>query len=405
MGGGGTKLKILVVCQYYYPEQFQINEICEQLEKSGNSVTVLTGLPNYPSGIVPKEYRGHRKHIEIVNNVKVIRCFEIGRKKGLANLAINYFSYMVSASLKALFYKDDFDIIFVYQLSPITMALPGVVLKKKFKKPLYLYCCDIWPESLKSVIPDENHMLFKGIKKFSRYIYSHCDHISITAKSFTHYFITEHSIPFEKLSYIPQRAEDEYLQMDFTPDNDIVDFVFMGNIGISQDIDCIINAVDRIKIIPNFQVHFVGDGSYLQKSKELVKNKGLNNVIKFHGWYPLQQMPKFYKLADACLLTLKGDTKIGETIPLKLQGYMAAGKPVIAAINGSSREVINNALCGICVDASDDLALSEAMKDFILNREKFSESGERGREYFRENFTNIMFMSKLSEVMNKLTGG
>ena len=193
--------------------------------------------------------------------------------------------------------------------------------------------------------------------------------------------------------------------MDFSSDNDVVDFVFMGNIGISQDIDCIINAVNRIKTVPNFQVHFVGDGSYMQRSKELVKLKGLGNIIKFHGWYPLQQMTKFYKLADACLLTLKGDTRIGQTIPLKLQGYMAAGKPVIAAINGSSREIIEKAQCGVCVDASDDLSLSEAMRDFIVNQDKYSESGERGREYFRENFTNIMFMTRLSEVMNKLVGG
>ena len=119
-------MKILVVCQYYYPESFLINEIAPMLQKNGHEVTVLTGLPNYPQGVVPKEYRFFKKRNETVNGVRVIRCAEIGRRNGAAFLLLNYASFALSASLKALFMREKFDLVFSYQLSPITMALPEI---------------------------------------------------------------------------------------------------------------------------------------------------------------------------------------------------------------------------------------------------------------------------------------
>ena len=388
-------MKILVVCQYYYPEQFRINDICEQLVRDGHSVTVLTGLPNYPTGKIPNEYRWGRKRQETINGVKVVRCFEIGRKNGVIGMAFNYASYMLSASLKALFLKVDFDIIFVYQLSPVFMVLPGVVLKKLSHKPLYLYCCDIWPESLKNYISNENSFIYRTVGKISNYLYSKCDAITVTSKPFITYFNEVHSIPIERITYNPQHAEDLYLEMDFSSEEDVTNFVFMGNIGIAQDIDCILDATEKINFIPKFKVHFVGDGSYLDTSKDLVKQKGLEDTIVFHGRHPLDKMPDFYKLADACLLTLKDDSLVGLTMPSKLQGYMAAGKTVIGAINGAAQEVISESKCGVCVKASDSGALAEVMRDFIQNPYTYKECGENGRSYFKSHFTKEIYMRNL----------
>lgn len=396
-------MKILVVCQYYYPEQFRINDICEQLVKDGNSVTVLTGLPNYPKGEIPKEYRWGRKRKEVINGVKVFRSFEIGRKSGVIGMALNYGSYMLSASLKVLFMKKDFDLIFVYQLSPVTMALPGIIMKKRSHNPLYLYCCDIWPESMKNIVSDEKSFIYKLVKRFSKYLYSQCNAITVTSKPFVKYFNEEHLIPIENISYIPQHAEEIYLQMDFSTIGDITNFVFMGNIGIAQDIDCILDAAETIKHIPKFKIHFVGDGSYLQKSKELVEKKGLNNIVVFHGRHPLEKMPDFYKMADACLLTLKAENLVGLTMPSKLQGYMAAGKAVIGAINGAAQDVIEESQCGLCVNASDSKALAEVMLDFIENPNKYKDCGSNGREYFKKHFTKNIFMEKFESELYKLS--
>ncbi|KGP75331.1 hypothetical protein JT05_11150 [Desulfosporosinus sp. Tol-M] len=398
-------MKILVVCQYYYPEQFKINDICEQLILDGHVVTVLTGLPNYPTGNIPNEYQWGRKRKETINGVKVLRCFEIGRKNGVVGMALNYASYMLSAAIKALFLNIDFDIIFVYQLSPVFMALPAVVLKKRFNKPLYLYCCDIWPESLKNYIPDEKSLIFRIISKFSSYLYSKCDAITVTSEPFIKYFNQAHSIPIERITYNPQHAEDIYLEMDFSSEDDVIDFVFMGNIGIAQDIDCILDAAEKIKYLPKFKVHFVGDGSYLDTSKDLVKKKGLEDIVLFHGRYPLDNMPDFYKLADACLLTLKDDSLVGLTMPLKLQGYMAAGKAVIGAINGAARDVIIESKCGVCVNAGDSYALAEAMKEFVLKPNMNKEYGENGRSYFKSHFTKEMYIKKLEKILIEMVEG
>lgn len=397
-------MKILVVCQYYYPEQFRINDICEQLVIEGNSVTVLTGLPNYPKGEIPNEYKRGKRRKEEINGVNVVRSFEVARGKGAIRLALNYLSYMFSASLKILLMKKDFDLIFVYQLSPVTMVFPAIIAKKITKSPLYLYSCDIWPDSMKNIISDENNLVYKLIKRFSTYLYSKCDGVGITSKPFFQYFNEVHYIPKDKISYIPQHAEESYLSINEPEDNGVTDFVFMGNIGIAQDIDCILDAVQQLKDKLNFKVHFVGDGSYLENSKIIVKENGLSNHVVFHGRHPLDDMPKFYMIADACLLTLKGNSLVGLTMPSKLQGYMAAGRPVIGAINGSAQEVIRDSKCGICVNASDSKELAKAMGDFIENQYKYINCGDNGRKYFMENFTKKIYMEKLVGQFNKLMG-
>ena len=141
-------MKLLVVCQYYYPENFQVTPICEQLAQDGYEVTVLTGLPNYPTGVIPPEYRTGRWD-EVIRGVRVIRCHEIGRKTGPLFLALNYLSYCLSSALMVGKLPIDFDAVLVYQLSPVFMALAGKKYAKKRGVPLCIYCCDIWPESLK----------------------------------------------------------------------------------------------------------------------------------------------------------------------------------------------------------------------------------------------------------------
>lgn len=395
-------MKILVVCQYYYPEQFRINDICEELVLEGHSVTVLTGLPNYPEGRIYPGYRWGKKRRETINGVNVIRSFEIARGNGAFRLGLNYLSYMLSASLKIFFMKKDFDLIFVYQLSPVTMAFPAIIGKKIAKLPIYLYSCDIWPDSMKNIISNENNIVYRLLKKFSAYIYSQSDGIGITSRPFIYYFNNVHSISIDKISYIPQHAEENYLSINKPEDNGVVDFVFMGNIGLAQDIYCILDAVQELKNDFSFKVHFVGDGSYLENSKLIVNEKRLSNHVIFHGRHPLDDMPKFYRLADACLLTLKGDSLVGQTIPSKLQGYMAAGRPVIGAINGAAQEVIRESECGVCVNAGDSKALAEVMKDFIENPGKYQKYGENGRKYFVDNFTKKIYMEKLVGQFKKL---
>lgn len=394
-------MKILVVCQYYYPENFQITPICEQLVKDGFEVTVLTGLPNYPTGVVPNEYKNGRRD-EWINGVHVIRCYEIGRKKGAAGLALNYISYWLSASAKVRHISKDFDLVFVYQLSPITMGIPAIKYAKHNKKPLLLYCCDLWPESIKMYIKNENNPIYKYFNRLSKKIYSASDYILTQSSSFIEYLNETHRIPLDKMGYLPAFADDRYLVEDFASDNDTIDFVFLGNLGIAQNLIGVLTAVKQIKDIPNFKVHFVGDGSMLKEMKEFVAKNELENIVCFYGRRPVDEMPKYYKLADACIVSLNAENKTGLTLPAKVQGYMAAGKPVIGMISGSAQEVISAAKCGLCVDSGDIKGLADIMREFIINHSKYEECGKNGRDYFIQNYRKDIFINRLENKFREM---
>jgi len=395
-------MKILMVCQHYYPERFQNQAICEQLVQDGHEVTVLTGLPNYETGYVPQEYKNGSHNDEKINGVQIYRTFEIGRRKGVFWRMLNYFSYMFSASWWALWNRRQYDLVFSYQLSPIFMMLPAVITAKKQHIPLFVYCCDLWPESIKAMSPGDKWFIFKPIHWISRWLYQRADAISVQSKSFFEYFETVNNIPHQKMSYIPHMASSEYLEMDFNQDNGIIDFVFLGNIGNAQDVPLILNATEKNKELPGFAVHFVGDGIFLNKAKQLVQEKGLEKLVTFHGRQPVEKMPDYYKLADVCLVTLKPGSIISKTIPSKVQGYMSAGIPILGALDGYGREVINESGAGICVPAGDTEQFATHMKDFILNYTKYKNCSTQARAYFKEHFTKRMVVDALEKQLQEL---
>lgn len=394
-------MKLLVICQYYYPENFQINSICEQLVRDGYQVTVLTGLPNYPTGVVPEEYK-HKRRDEVINGVRVLRCYEIGRKKGIINLALNYLSFCCSANRKVNKLDQDFDLVFVYQLSPILMGLPAKKYARKYSVPMLLYCCDLWPESMKIYIKNENNIVYKIIDRISKNIYQSCAKVIVQSKSFLLYLKEHHGMSQDLLTYLPAYAEESYIESDFSPNNSTIDFVFLGNLGIAQNLFALLSAIKINKDIPNFKVHFVGDGSCLTEMKEYVDKNGLNKIVKFYGRRAVEEMPEFYKIADICLVSLKADNEIGYTLPSKVQGYMAAAKPILGMIEGSAKYVIEDAGCGICVPSDDVQGFADAMKFFIFNSDIHKEFGNNGRKYFISNFRKGIFMEKLETEINRL---
>lgn len=398
-------MNILVISQYYYPEQFRINDICTELAKRGNSVDVLTGLPNYPGGKVLKDYSRKKLRNEKIEGVNIHRSFLIGRGNNSFTLLLNYLSFMLSASFKIFNIRKEFDLVFVYQLSPVSMAFPAILFKKFKKIPILLYCCDIWPESVRTILRNDKNIIFRMVEKFSQYIYKNCDLITVSSYSFIEYFEKSHHIEPKKLKYIPQHAEDFYLNFNNPIENDTIDFVFMGNIGRVQDIESIIYAAQLIRTKENFLVHIVGDGSNLINLKNLVKDMGLDDTVKFHGRKNHEEIKYFYDLADVCLLTLKEDNKTGLTLPSKLQSYMAAGKYVVGAINGSAQEIIRESNCGKCVDSGNHIGLANLMTKCIENKHDLRIIGENGREYFKENFTKEIYMSSIIDEMESIVWG
>ena len=395
-------MKILVVCQYYYPEPFRITDICETLVSNGHEVTVITGLPNYPEGIVLNGYRKGRKRNELINGVRVIRNFLIGRGKSRIRLFLNYFSYAVSGTLKALLLKEDYDVVFVNQLSPIMMAIPAIVYKKWRKKKIALYCLDLWPDSLAAGGVREGSLIYKVFLNISKWIYKSADAIIVTSGMFKDYFRDTLNINTDNIIHLPQYAEDLFSQPVDVSKNEKINFVFAGNIGDMQSVETIVKAANELREHSNIMFHIVGDGSKTDECKQLTKSLGPNNIM-FYGRRPVEEMPHFYGMADAMLITLRDSKTLSYTLPGKVQSYMAAKKPIVGAINGETRRVIEESGCGLCCAAEDYHGLAELILEFCnsVNREQMAVNAYN---YYCKNYSKEHFMNILESALLNLEG-
>ncbi len=395
-------MKILVVCQYYYPEPFRITDICEEWVKQGYEVTVVTGLPNYPMGKIYEGYKDKKWQDEIINGVKVHRCFEIGRRNGVIFRFLNYYSFAWSSKKYLKKLKENFDVIFVNQLSPIMMANGALAYKKKnANAKLMLYCLDLWPESLVAGGIQKGSLLYKHYHKVSKTIYNSADMVLITSKTFRRYLIEELGVNEENIRYLPQYAE-EIFSADTcrkTPDGQI-DLLFAGNIGKAQSLETIIKAAKETQDIQNLHWHIVGDGSDLERCKSLAAQLGVESIT-FYGRKPLEDMPLYYKNADAMLVTLIDEEALSLTLPGKVQTYMAAGKPIIAAINGETANVIKEAECGYCGQAEDYFCLAENVRRFCREyaQGKNNEMGTNAKNFYINNYSKSVFFENIMALM------
>lgn len=396
-------MKLLVVCQHYYPEPFRITDICEELVRQGHEVFVITGTPNYPMGKIYEGYKGKEKRDEIRNGVKIHRCFEIGRRSGVLFRFLNYYSFAWSSKRYVRKCAKDFDVIFANQLSPIMMVDAAVKYKKKYGTKLLMYCMDLWPESLTAGGVKKGSFLYRHYHKVSKKIYTKADKLLITSTTFKDYLVREFGISEEKIQYMPQYAEDLFNAQSLIKEpNGQVDLFFAGNIGAAQSVETIIEAAAKTQDIDNLRWHIVGDGSSLENCKKLAEELKVKTVY-FYGRKPVEEMPQFYKQADAMLVTLTADSFIGTTLPGKVQTYMAAGKPIIGAIEGETERVIAEANCGYCGKALDSEVLA-------LNARKFCEDvrsgkaktyGENAANYYKDYFGKEKFFEIVNANLEK----
>lgn len=389
-------MKILVVCQYYYPEPFRVNDICEEMIRKGHEVTVVTGEPNYPEGYIYKGYEKHNRADEVINGVEVHRCPIIPRKTGSVYRLLNYFSYPFEAKryIKKLIAAGErpFDVVFVNQLSPVMMAEPAMVYKKIYNIPVVLYCLDLWPESLIAGGIKRKSLIYKLFHRISKNVYRNADTICISSKLFREYLVEQFSVNDKRIKYLPQYAESLFKKLPYKESNNNIDLVFAGNIGEIQSVETIIKAAKKMINKP-VHFHIVGGGTDLNRIKEIAD--GLNNIT-FYGRKPVEEMIDYYSMADAMLITMCGDPVLSLTLPGKVQSYMAAGKPIIGAIDGETAEVIRNAQCGYCGKADDVEGLVHNIELFMNSTDK-EKMGLNARAFYDEYFAKEKFMDKLEK--------
>jgi len=402
-------MKILIISQYFWPENFRINDLCLELKDRGHEVTVITGLPNYPKGNYYKGYKFFSKKNENWNGIKIKRSKLFPRKNGSGIfLFINYISFAFFSTLDILFLKDKFDNIIVYQLSPGTIGIPGVVAKYKFNAPLSFYIQDIWPESLSDAGNIRSNFILNLIDKMMNYFYQHSDKIILQSEGFID-FLVKKGVDKNKLLYIPNTVESYYKPVEILnkyksqfPEG--FNILFAGNIGFAQDFDTIVNAatiLNKKKIEVNWVI--IGDGRAKQDLIDKINKKGIHNNFYFFGSRPSVEMPYYFTCADILLVSLKDSLIFSLTIPSKIQSYLACKKPIIANINGIAAQKIIESKSGFVSNSGNFEMLAkniEKMKN--KSAQELNTYSINGYNYFLLNFDRKIIYDKLEHNLNLL---
>lgn len=397
------KKHILVISQYFYPEQFRINDICTEWVKRGFQVTVLTGIPNYPQGRFYKGYGIFKKRRETYNGVDIIRIPLIPRGNNPIMLALNYISFVISGFFWKLFTNIKADYVFIFEVSPMTQALPGVWYANKLQIPCYLYVQDLWPENVEIITGIKNKMVIGAIGKMVDYIYENCTKIFTTSRSFID-SISDRGVPLSKLEYWPQYAEDFYVPLERKevkeiPNDGRFNITFTGNIGQAQGLDILpITASILKKKHYSNQVRFniIGDGRYKDTLISKIKEYKVLDMFNFIPKQPPERIPEFLAASDAALLTLSDSPIFKMTIPAKLQSYMACGIPIIASASGETEKILKRSNSGLCSIPGNPQMLADNIIHMInLSDDKLVEFGKNARIYYEENFDKDMLLNRI----------
>ena len=401
-------MRILVISQYFYPENFRINDLCLGLKDKGHTITVLTAKPNYPKGNFFPGYSFFNRSVEDYHGIKVYRSPIIPRGNATGvKLFINYISFVFFGSIKLFFIKEKFDKIFVYAPSPITVGYIGALASFIFKAKAYLWVHDIWPESVKDAGGINNKLVLSLVNQMTKSIYYFYENILVQSPAFSEYLIGQ-GVNESKIIFYPYYAEKFYKVIN--EENEIksqygdgLNIVFAGNIGVAQSFDTIIEAAKILsKKSNNFRFIIIGDGRDKKRVIQKISENFLDDYFKFLGSYPPEKMPAFFASADALLVSLKNTKIFSMTIPGKLQSYLACGKPIIASLNGIGAKIINESNSGYTSNAEDYESLANAIIDFsTLNSTKKNELGKNARDYYEKEFERSSLLTRLIDIFEK----
>ncbi|MDV6375395.1 glycosyltransferase family 4 protein [Deinococcus arenicola] len=401
-------MHVLVVTQYFWPENFRINDMVAGLHERGHQVTVLTGHPNYPGGSFTHGYRGKRVIQEQYEGIRVIRVPMLVRGQGSGlKLALNYLSFAVSGSLLGPgLVGSNFDAIFVYEPSPMTVGFPAMAIKLRTGRPILFYIQDLWPESLVATGFVTHPVLLRAVELMVRGIYRACDQILVTSRAFIPK-VQRLGVPLERIHYYPQYAESFYRpqapDLDWARARGLPDgfkIMFAGNMGTAQDLFTVLDAAEQTRE-QGIQWVFLGNGSVREEMEQRAASRDLSNV-HFLGSHPAGEMPAYFAQADALLVSLTADDLFALTVPAKLQSYLACGRPILAALEGEGAQIVHEAGAGIAVKPGKSEVLANAAIQLQqLNHTTREELGQRGRRYFETHFERESMLTELENMLEK----
>jgi len=407
------RLKVLVVTQYFWPENMRINDMVRDFVEKGHEVTVLTGLPNYPDGEVFLRFKEDPEAFSNYQGAEIVRVPMVPRGKRSIQLVMNYLSFFISAcAVGALkLRRRPFDAVFVYAVSPILSAIPAVVLGRLKRAPVFVWVLDLWPETLRAVNVIHNPKLLGLVGKAVSWIYNRTDYLLLQSHGFfdnVRQYCTR-PIDAERLVYFPSWAEDDFSAKSVETselvecDDSTFTVVFAGNVGEAQDFPAILDAAEALRGKVAIRWVIVGDGRMSAWLEEQVRSRALDNVLLL-GRHPLEAMPPLFAQADALLVSLRTNDVFEKTIPGKVQAYLASGRPVLGMINGEAARVIQASGAGFACESGNGSALAQITEQLAslssLERKKM---GESGRRYYEQEFARPALLSRLEGLFGSAT--
>jgi len=405
-------MKILIITQYFWPEGFRINDLVLGLKEVGHEVEVLTGMPNYPTGKFFSGYSFSKPKKESYEGVPVWRVPLVPRGNGQGwRLVLNFFSFAAAACvLGPIRCRNKFDIIFVYEPSPITVGLPALVMKKVKSAPVMFWSQDLWPESLSATGAVRSQWILDRVASMVRFIYRGCDRILVQSKAFIKPTEALGVTP-QRIYYFPNSAEKLYQPLDLEKNATErakmpagFKVMFAGNIGAAQDFETILSAAEHLQGQTDIHWIILGDGRKRSWVETEIQQRNLAGSVHLLGRHPVESMPRYFSLADAMLVTLKKDPIFALTIPAKVQSYLACGKPIIAALDGEGSRIIQEAGAGFTSPAEDSQRLAENVKAmYSLTKAERTKIGLQGRKYFEEHFERLLLLKRLEGWMKELS--
>lgn len=395
-------MRLLVVTQYFWPENFRINDLVTEFTRKGHEVTVLTGWPNYPDGRVFEAYRQDPAHFVSFEGARVVRVPLFPRGRGGLRLMLNYLSFALSASLLGLWKLrgQSFDAVLVYEPSPITVGIPGAVMRAVKRAPMALWVLDLWPETLKAVGVVKSDLLLRLVGKLVAFIYRRCDLILAQSRSFIPQ-IRRYAGEGRRIEYFPNWAESVFdggvvePAPEVAPLKDGFSVMFAGNIGEAQDFPAILAAAQALRDHSRIRWLIVGDGRMSPWVAQEIAARDLGACVQLLGRYPVERMPSFFRHADALLVSLKNEPIFALTIPGKLQSYLAAGVPVIAMLDGEGAELLAEAGAGLACAAGDYAGLAQAVLRLAdMEQSQRQAMGRRGQALYAREFERQVLLDR-----------
>jgi len=399
----GTGKKVLIFSQYFWPEDFRVNDLAQEMRNAGFGVEVITGIPNYPKGQFFSNYGVFKPWCEVHEGITIYRIPQIPRGTGKLSLILNYLSFLFFSLLFLPFFMfKKYSAVFTFGVSPGFSVTSGAFLAKFKGIPSMIWILDLWPESLESVGIVKNRRILGLVRPFFIWLYKLHTIILCQSASMVEQ-LKKYGVPEKQIKRFTNWAEDTYGALPVKKSTDSLVILFAGNVGDAQDLPTLLGAAEALKDRSNLKWIILGDGRAREWVQAEVLKRGLSQNVELVPRRPQSEMPEWFTKADLMYVSLKPGSAMSMTIPGRVFSIMATGKPILMVADGDSAQLVVQANCGFVSKPSDPIGLARTVEKIMYEDPVLlGKLGLNGRKFFEENFSRKLCLDRFKKLLIEL---